>query len=154
MKMLVPEADAVDARGSSINQQSVADLLMNAEVLLPQGEAQQMAKVVRRSIERYGNIIGDLDKTPILHSLVYDIEFTDSTVKQYAANFIAENLLSQVDTNVYHSQYLDKILVHEKMGNALSSKDSNVTTKRGIRKLRKTTIGWKFLCEFKDGSNT
>ena len=44
---IFPEADAVDARGSPINQQSVADLLINAEVLLPQGEAQQMAKVVR-----------------------------------------------------------------------------------------------------------
>ena len=33
---VVPEAYAVDARGSSINQQSVADLLINAEVLLPQ----------------------------------------------------------------------------------------------------------------------
>ena len=113
-----------------------------------------MAKVVRRSIDRDGNIIGDLDKTPSLHSLVYDIDFPDGTVKQYAANAIAGNLLSQVDTNGYHSQELDKILVHEMMGNALSSKDAYVTTKRGLRKLCQTTIGWKFLCEFKDDSNT
>ena len=151
---IVPEADAVDARGSSINQQSVAYLLINAEVLLPQGEAQQMAKVVRRSIDRDGNIISDLYKTPSLHSLVYDVEFPDGTVKQYAANVLAENLLSQVDTNGHHSQDLDKILVHENMGNALSSKDAYITTKRGLRKLRQTKIGWKFLCEFKDGSNT
>ena len=70
---VVPESDAVDAIVSSINQQSVADFLINAEVLLPKGEAQQMAKVVRRSIDRDGNIIGDLDKTPSLHSLVYDV---------------------------------------------------------------------------------
>ena len=95
-----------------------------------------------------------MEKTPSLHSLVYDVEFPDGTVKQYAANVIAENLLSQVDTNGYHYQDLDKILVHEKMGNALSSKDAYVTTKRGLRKLCQTTIGWKFLCEFKDGSNT
>ena len=108
---------------------------------MPQGEAQQMAKVVRQSIDRDVNIIGDLDKTPSLHSLVYDVEFPDGTVKQYAANVIAENLLSHVDTNGYHSQYLDKILVHEKMGNALSSKGAYVTTERGLRKLRQTTIG-------------
>ena len=65
----VPEADAVDARGSSINQKSVADLLINAELLLTQGEAQKMEKVVRQYIERDGNTIGDLDKTPSLHSL-------------------------------------------------------------------------------------
>ena len=34
------EADAVDSRGKPINQQSVAYLLINAEVLLPQGEVQ------------------------------------------------------------------------------------------------------------------
>ena len=67
---VVPEADDVDSRGKPINQQSVADLLINEEVLLPQGEAQQMAKVIRRSIDINGNIIGDLDKTPSLNSLV------------------------------------------------------------------------------------
>ena len=40
------------------------------------------------------------------------------------------------------------------MGNALSSKDAYVTTKRGLRKICQTTIRWKFLCEFKDASNT
>ena len=68
-------------------------------------------------------------------------------MKQYAANVIAENLLSQVDTNGYHSQDLDKILVHDNMGNALLSKEAYVTTKRVLMKLRQTTIGWKFLCE-------
>ena len=87
-----------------------------------------------------------MDKTPSLHSLVYHDEFPDGTVKQYSANVIAENILSQVDNNGYHSQDLDKILVHEKMGNSLSSKDTSVTTNRGVRKLRQTTIGWKFLC--------
>ena len=68
-------------------------MMINAEVLLPQGEAQQMAKVVRRSIDRDGNIIVDLEKTPSLHSLVYDVEFPNGTVKQYAVNVIAENIL-------------------------------------------------------------
>ena len=64
---VVPEADAVDSRGKTINQQSVADLLINAEVLLPQGEAQQTAKVICRSIDINGNIIGYLDKNPSLN---------------------------------------------------------------------------------------
>ena len=32
---VIPAADAVDATGKPINQQSVMDLLINAEVLLP-----------------------------------------------------------------------------------------------------------------------
>ena len=34
---VVPEDDAVESRGKLINQQYVADLLINAEVLLPKG---------------------------------------------------------------------------------------------------------------------
>ena len=78
---VVPEDDAVESRGKLINQQYVADLLINAEVLLPQVESQQMAKVIRQSIDINGNIIGDLDKTPSLKSLVYDVEFPDGAMK-------------------------------------------------------------------------
>ena len=40
------------------------------------------------------------------------------------------------------------------MGNAVGAKDACVTTKRGARKFRQTTIGWKFLCEWKDGTSS
>ena len=150
---ILPEADAVDSTGKPINQQSVADLLINAEVLLPQGESQQMAKVIRRSIGPDGKIVGAFDENPILNTLVYDVEFPDGAVKQYAANVIAENVLNQVDSMGYHTQALDRIVLHERMGNAVSKKDSHITTKRGVRKLRQTTIGWRFLCEWKDGSS-
>ena len=77
----------------------MADLLINAEVLLLRGEAQQMPKIIRQSIDINGNIIGYLYKTPSLNSLVYDVEFSDGAVKQYAENVIAENLLSRVNSN-------------------------------------------------------
>ena len=104
-----------------------------------------MAKVIRRSIDVNGNIIGYLDNIPSLNRLVYDVEFPDGAVKQYAANVIAENLLTQVDSNGSHSQELERILLHERMDNAFLFKDAYVTTKRGVRKLRQNTIGWKFL---------
>ena len=150
---VVPEDDAVDSRVKAINKQSMADLLINIEVLLPQGEAQQMAKVIRQSIDINGNIIGYLDKTPSLKSLVYDVEFPDGAIKQYSANVIAEMVLSQVNSNGCHTQELEHIVLHERMGNTFSCKDAYITTKRGVRKLRQSTKGCKFLCEFKDGSN-
>ena len=72
---VIPEADATDATGRPINQQSVADLLINAEVLLDQGKTKQMARVIRRSIDEGGRAIGNLDAS--LKSLVYDVEFPD-----------------------------------------------------------------------------
>ena len=99
---VVPAADAVDSTGRPINQQSVTDLLINAKVLLPQGDSQQMAKVVRRAIDSDGLVIGEFNENPILNSLVYDVEYPDGAVKQYAANVIAENVLGQVDKSGFH----------------------------------------------------
>ena len=42
-----PEADLVDANGIRISPVSMGDLLVNAEVLLPVEEGQQLAKVIR-----------------------------------------------------------------------------------------------------------
>ena len=113
-----------------------------------------MAKVIRRSIGPDGKIVGAFNENPILNTLVYDVEFLDGAVKQYAANVIAENVLNQVDSMGCHTQALDRIVLHERMGNAVSMKDSHITTKRGVRKPRQTTIGWRFLCEWKDGTST
>ena len=37
----LPEADAIDITGNPVKQQSIAELLINSEVLLHQGEEQQ-----------------------------------------------------------------------------------------------------------------
>ena len=87
------EADLVDAAGKRINQQSANDLLINAEVLLPTGEHQHMAKVLRRSVDEEGNLVGTFSDTSDLNTLLYDVEFPDGAVKQYAANIIAQNIL-------------------------------------------------------------
>ena len=71
----------------------------------------------------------------MLNSLVYDVEFPDGAVKHCAANVIAENILSQFDLSGFYTQSLDKIFPHRKLGNSILMKDSNVTTKRGVRKL-------------------
>ena len=39
-----------------------------------------MAKVVRRTIDNNGNIIGTFDTKQLLNSLVYDVEFPDGDV--------------------------------------------------------------------------
>ena len=38
--------------------------------------------------------MGSYQENPILNSIIYDVEFPDAEVKEYAANILAENLLS------------------------------------------------------------
>ena len=85
---------------------------------------------------------------------MYDVEFPDVAVKHYAANVIAENVLSKVDSSGFYTQELDNIVLHRKLGNAVSTKDAYVTTKRVVRKIRHTTIVWEFLIEWTDGSSS
>ena len=85
---------------------------------------------------------------------MYDVEFPDVAVKYYAANVIDENVLSQVDSSGFYTQDLDNIVLHRKLGNAVSINDAYVTTKRGVCKIRKTTIGREFLIDWKYGSSS
>ncbi len=126
--------------------------MINAEVLLPHGENEQLAKVVRRSIDQNGKLIGTFDENPMLNSMVYEVEFPDGVVKNYSANMIAENILSQVDSNGMQHRLLDSIIDHKKDGSAVTKQDAFIVTKRGRRKLRQTTIGWKFQVLWKDGT--
>ena len=147
------EADIIGEAGMPINNDSVQDLLVNAEVLLPHGEAEQMAKVVRRAIDDDGNLIGTFDENPTLNSLVYEVEFPDGITKSYAANIIAENILYQVDSQGQHHHVMEGILAYRKDKAALTKGNAFITTKRGQRKLRQTTIGWHFKVQWKDGSS-
>ena len=154
-RLIIPEADSpVDAKGNPITTNSIADAFINMEVLLPQGEEQnQLAAVLRRSLDHNGKHIGKYDDNPILNTAVYDVQFPDGTIKEYGANIIAENILQSVDEDGLHSQFLEGILDHKKDESAAVPKSKKfVTTRAGMRQLIKTTVGWKFKIKWKDGS--
>ena len=56
-------------------------------------------KIIQRTIGSDGQVTGTYDNNPFLNSIIYDVEFPDGQVKEYAANFIAENMLTQVDSD-------------------------------------------------------
>ena len=83
----VPEADLIDAAGKHLNQQSVTDLLINAEISLPKGEKLSMGKFIRRSIDEHGKLIGTYDDNPVLNSHIYEVEFPDGEIKELLQTF-------------------------------------------------------------------
>ena len=145
------EADIVDAAGKPVNQQAVSDILLNAELHLPSGESEQLAKVVRRAVDKDGRLIGSFDKNPMLNTLVYEVQFPDGTLKHYSANIIAENILQQVDSAGHHSHTLEGILEARKGKKALGKDNAFVVDRNGRRSLRKTTMGWDLLVKWREG---
>ena len=91
----------------------------------------------------------------MLNSIVYDVEFTDGTIKEYSANVIAENMLSQVDEDGFSMTMMECIIDHKMdAATAVPKDDKYIVTRRGQKKLRKTTTGWKLLIKWKDESES
>ena len=111
-----------------------------------------MGKVICRYADEHGKLIGTYDDNPVLNSHIYEVEFPDGEIKEFAVNVLAENCLSQVDQNGHHSQLLDCITNVRFDYRAIAKADGFNTTKRGQRKRGQTTVGWNVEIRWKDGT--
>ena len=146
------DGDPIDpSDGKASFEHSLSDTLIGAEVLLPQGEALKSARVKSRHKDGDGHVVSTFDENPLLNSLIYDVEFPDGTIREYAANIIAQNMYSTLDENGFSKLVLDCILDHSKESSAVSKADKYLVTKKGRHRLRKSTIGWKMLVRWKNG---
>ena len=83
------------------------------------------------------------------------MEFPDSQVKEYAANIMAENMLTQVDSDGMSTTLMEAIVDHRRdEEKALQHHDKYVQTMNGRCHLRKTTKGWELLIKWKDKSES
>ena len=88
---------------------------------------------------------------PYLNSIIYDVEFPDAQVKEYEANMIPENMLTQVDSDCMSTTLMEAIVDHRRdEEKALQHHDKYVQTKNGRHHLRKTTKGWELIIKWKD----
>lgn len=149
---IIPIDDPVDATGKAVYEQPFTDMLLNAEVLLPQGEGIKAAKVIARSKDKDGDMIGSYNINPMLNTVVYDVKFPDGTVREYSANTIAENMYAQTDPNGHTTYVLDSINDHSIDDTAIPKSQKYVMTKSGQRRLRQSTEGWNMLVLWKDGT--
>ena len=68
------------------------------------------------------------------------------------ANIIAENLLAQVDDNVYQHLLIDEIEDWRVYRSAVSKSEGNYTTGSGFHRNKQTTRGWEFYVRWKGSS--
>ena len=146
---------AVDATGMPINQQPFNDGLLNAEVRMNVGNDVMIGKVKRRATNANGSANGTYDQNPLLNTMVYEVEFEDGTVSEYAANSIAENMLRSVDDEGYSTTLMEGI-VDWKRDDAVAvmKNDGYLVTGTGTKRRRKSTQGWKLLVHWKDDTES
>ena len=78
---------------------------------------------------------------------MYECEFDDGKIKEYAANVIASNIYEEGDADGFFSSSLHQIIDHKSSGEAIKLEDKYTTTRTGTRRLRETTVCWSFLIQ-------
>ena len=122
--------DIRDSTGRILEQQLAFNKIINAEVMIQNGVEMAMGKVTRRSLDADGRMTGTYHDNPFLNTITYDVEFPDGQVKEYGANIIAENMLSQVDSDRYSLLLMDSIIDHQSdPSQAIPMEDKYNTTK-------------------------
>ena len=93
--------DILDSTGRILEQQPAFNKIINAEVMIQNGDEMAMGKVARRSLDADGRTTGTYHDNPFLITITFDVEFPNGQVKEYGANIITENMLTQVDLDGY-----------------------------------------------------
>ena len=104
--------------------------MINAKVILTQGEDVRLAKVIRRNVDSNGQVLGYYKEIPMLNTILYDVQFPYGAIQTYSANLVAENILTQVDTDGYHNHLLGVILDRSEDKRAVEKKYQWIVTKR------------------------
>ena len=130
------------------------DRYLNMELAVPRGDNPnpQYAKVTKRLRDTDGIPIGTANENPVLDSRMYEVEYQDSTKASLAANYIAKNLLAQVDQEGNRHVPLDELIDYRVNGREVKLQDAFITTGTGMRRRRGTTIEWELLAQWKDRS--
>ena len=124
--------DILDSTGRILEQQPAFDNIINAEVMIQNRDEMVMGKVTRRSLDADGRTTGTYHNNPFLNTITYDVEFPNGQVKEYGANIIAENMLTQVDSDRYSLSLMDSIIDHQKdPSQAIPMEDKYIMTKSG-----------------------
>lgn len=82
---------------------------------------------------------------------MHDVRFPNGDVKEYAANVIAENLMSQIDDEGFSLTKLKAIVDHRTDDDAITKDKMYTVNKFGRKRMRQTTVGWHLLVLWENG---
>ena len=96
----------------------------------------------------------DINENPILDTRVFQVEYPDGHLEEYATNVIAEALYSNIDSEGFDTGLLHEIIDHRKRDCAINIANGYITTTSGQQRPIITTKGWDLQVQWKDGSQS
>ena len=117
---------------------------------MPVGDGYMRATVKKRKKDEEGKPIGMGNNDPVMDTRLYEVEYSDGTLKEIQGNIIAKNMLSQVDSEGHNYVLLNEIPDHKSDGLAILKEDGIITGKNANQHKKVTTRGWHLLVNWKD----
>jgi hypothetical protein len=127
------------------------DGYLASQVMLPREDKMLLGTVRKRATNEMGAPIGTGNTNPILDTRVFEVEFDDGVVLEYAANIIAENLYSQVNQEGHRFILLESIVDPKRHS---SAETTNYIEVNGRQCRRFNTKGWKLCVQWKEGTTS
>ncbi len=150
---IVPDIDDIVDNSDARKLADTYDQFLGAEVAIPdQKGSKTMARVTKRVRDNDGNPRGTHTNNPLTNTSLYEVEFTDGHTEELQYNVIAENMMSQIDSEGHHYQILSEISDHKSDATAIKQCDGFIHSKNGNKVPKMTTRGWSLEVEWKDGS--
>lgn len=148
--------EIVDEKVAEVDEAYLESLdnYIGVEVVIPGRNAEPvLAKIKSRKRDSLGSPIGQADSNPILDTRVYNLEFPDGRIEEYAVNVIAENLFDQADNEGWDTGLLREIVDYRKDESiAIPSSEGYYETATGQRRKVITTKGWDIKVLWSDKS--
>ena len=127
-----PEADDEEA----------IDKYLTCELIMDVGSGnEQKGRVTKSSRGHGGELIGVAHNNPLFDTREYDLEFTDGSIENYAANIIAENMFAQVDDEGREHLIMKDIVEHKKDHTAIPISEGKSRSYNGNESPKVTTRG-------------
>ena len=82
-------------------------------------------KVIQRALVTNWILYGTYDKDLFLNTTIYEVDFPNKDVKEYAKNIITENMIKQVDSDGY-SLTMIKGIINYKRDDVVAIPKTNV----------------------------
>ena len=89
------------------------DELLSVHVQIPFEGEMKRGTVVNRKRDLNGDPVGTRNTNPLLDSRLYEVEFSNGAVGEYATNIIAENICAMVDQEGQEHILMDEFVDHK-----------------------------------------
>jgi hypothetical protein len=129
------------------------DNYVNASLMLPRSNLLVHGTVIGQKRDARGDPIGNANANPIMDSRVYCVEFDDGDVCELTANIIAKSMYASCDADGNEYILFDSFVDYKSNRKAVTKGNQRIVHNRH-NSLRRSTVGWHFCVQWKDGSTS